>query len=60
MSFARRLLRWFDAHRYVHGFTAPMFLLGAGLAFGITTLPNLDAHAVWGTRMRARLSRYLP
>ncbi|MCA9601287.1 MAG: DUF1624 domain-containing protein [Myxococcales bacterium] len=54
-----RTARWFDWHRYVHGFTAPMFLFGAGLAFGITTYPRLSAHRGWGPATRKRLGRYL-
>jgi uncharacterized membrane protein len=29
--------RWVRHHRFVHGYTAPMFLFAAGLAFGVTT-----------------------
>ena len=49
---------WFAAHRFVHGFTAPMFLFGAGLAFALTTIPRYAEHSVWGPRTRARVWRY--
>lgn len=49
---------WFAAHRFVHGFTAPMFLFGAGLAFALATLPRYAEHGAWGPRTRARVWRY--
>ena len=49
---------WYPHHSFVHGYTAPMFLFGAGLAFGYTTFRKWDEH----TRSRAaalkRFKRY--
>lgn len=49
---------WYRWHNYLHGYTAPAFLLGAGLAFGVTTFGNLGAHTRWGAGLRKRLWRY--
>jgi uncharacterized membrane protein len=35
---AVRALGWYRWHSYVHGYTAPLFMFSAGLAFGVTTL----------------------
>ncbi|MDD9969366.1 MAG: heparan-alpha-glucosaminide N-acetyltransferase domain-containing protein [Myxococcales bacterium] len=51
--------RWYAWHNYLHGYTAPAFLFGAGLAFGVTTLRNLPAHSRWGSTLFSRLYRYL-
>ncbi len=45
-------------HDFVHGFTAPMFLFGGGLAFGVTTLRRWRAHLHLGPAVYKRLSRY--
>lgn len=51
---------WHRWHDYIHGYTAPGFLFGAGLAFGYTTLGRqLQAHASWGPVLKRRLYRYL-
>ena len=51
---------WYGWHNYLHGYTAPAFLFGAGLAFGYTTLTDRMAnHATWGPTLRKRLYRYL-
>jgi len=49
---------WFTWHDFVHGFTAPAFLLGAGLAWGVATFPRFDAHARPGHAVRRRFTRY--
>ncbi|MET0283304.1 MAG: heparan-alpha-glucosaminide N-acetyltransferase domain-containing protein, partial [Polyangiales bacterium] len=38
-------------HALVHGLTAPAFLFGAGLAWGIASYPRYDAQPFW-KRMR--------
>ncbi|MET0342377.1 MAG: heparan-alpha-glucosaminide N-acetyltransferase domain-containing protein [Polyangiales bacterium] len=50
---------WADLHALVHGLTAPAFLLGAGLAFGVISYPRYAAHRRFGPETRARLLRYL-
>jgi len=50
---------WYGWHNYLHGFTAPAFLFGAGLAFGVTTLRDFDSHAQVGPTLYKRLYRYL-
>lgn len=51
---------WYRWHNYLHGYTAPAFLFGAGLAFGYTTLSNRVAeHGTWGPVLSKRLYRYL-
>ena len=51
---------WYPHHSFVHGYTAPMFLIGAGLAFGFTTFRRWDAHASGrGKAVRKRYARYL-
>lgn len=49
---------WYPHHSFVHGYTAPMFLLGAGLAFGYTTFRKWDEHAAFGPAARKRFRRY--
>ncbi|MDD9933910.1 MAG: heparan-alpha-glucosaminide N-acetyltransferase domain-containing protein [Myxococcales bacterium] len=50
---------WYRWHNYLHGYTAPAFLLGAGLAFGVVTFRTLPSHLVWGKALYKRLWRYL-
>jgi len=50
---------WYGWHGYVHGYTAPMFLFAAGLAFGITTFRRWDDHARVGKPLWRRVERYL-
>lgn len=50
---------WYAWHNYVHGFTAPMFLFAAGLAFAITTFRRWDEHVRLGRPVYKRLERYL-
>lgn len=49
------VMQW---HALVHGLTAPAFLFGAGLAFGLATYPRYELHRQGGTVMFARLRRY--
>ena len=50
---------WYGWHKYVHGFTAPIFLFSSGLAFGITTLGRWEEHARWGKPVARRFERYV-
>lgn len=50
---------WYAWHNYVHGFTAPMFLFAAGLAFAITTFRRWDEHTRLGRPVYRRIERYL-
>ncbi len=45
-------------HGLVHGLTAPMFLFGAGLAFGIASYPRYASHHVMGPAFWKRMRRY--
>ncbi len=49
---------WYGWHKYVHGFTAPIFLFSSGLAFGITTLGRWKEHATPGKAVAKRFERY--
>ncbi|MBO6937877.1 MAG: DUF1624 domain-containing protein [Deltaproteobacteria bacterium] len=49
---------WYGWHKYVHGFTAPIFLFSSGLAFGITTLGRWKEHATLGKPVLKRFERY--
>ncbi len=51
-------LTWYRWHNFLHGFTAPMFLLAAGLAYGFTTFSNWERHTQVGPTTRKRLKRY--
>ena len=55
---ATKAQSWYPHHRFVHGYTAPMFLFGAGLAFGLTTFRKWDAHGRFGPAVKKRLTRY--
>ncbi|HEY8431817.1 MAG TPA: heparan-alpha-glucosaminide N-acetyltransferase domain-containing protein [Sandaracinaceae bacterium] len=55
---ATKSQRWYPHHSFVHGYTAPMFLLGAGLAFGYTTFRAWDEHAKGGPATIKRFKRY--
>lgn len=46
------------AHAIIHGLTAPAFLFGAGLAFGLATYPRYDAYRGGGAPLARRLRRY--
>lgn len=54
-----RSQRWYGWHGYVHGFTAPIFLFSAGLAFGMTTFRRFAAHTTWTPTFRKRIHRYV-
>lgn len=49
---------WYKIHTFVHGFTAPMFLISAGLAYGFTTFRRLEKHTTFGPATKKRLKRY--
>lgn len=49
---------WYPHHSFVHGYTAPMFLFGAGLAFGYTTFRKWGDHARGGAAAKKRYQRY--
>lgn len=49
---------WYAWHGYVHGFTAPMFYVSSGLAFGVTTLRGLPEQARPSRALGKRLERY--
>jgi len=51
--------KWYRWHGYIHGYTAPMFLFAAGLAFGITTFRRWDDHTRLGRELYKRIERYL-
>ena len=50
--------RWYSHHNFVHGYTAPMFLFAAGLAFGYTTFRAWDAQTRVGPAFWKRMRRY--
>jgi len=49
------VMQW---HALVHGLTAPAFLFGAGLAFGLATYPRYELHRRGGPVLYQRLRRY--
>ncbi len=49
---------WYRFHSLVHGLTAPMFLFGAGLAFGITTFVKWENFTEWNPRVKKRFEKY--
>lgn len=55
---AARAERWYRHHNFVHGYTAPMFLFAAGLAFGYTTFRAWDANLQPGPALWKRFRRY--
>ena len=53
------LPRWLmQVHALAHGLTAPAFLLGAGLAFGLATYPRYELYSQIGDAFVARMRRY--
>jgi uncharacterized membrane protein len=46
-------------HALLHGLTAPAFLLGAGLAFGMATYGEYQRHRSMNSTTHKRLGRYL-
>lgn len=55
---AERAERWYRHHNFVHGYTAPMFLFAAGLAFGYTTFRSWNQLLVPGKALWKRFRRY--
>jgi uncharacterized membrane protein len=55
---ATRSQGWYPHHNVVHGYTAPMFLFGSGLAFGYTTFRAWREHAIGGPAAVKRFKRY--
>ena len=55
---AERGETWYRFHKLLHGLTAPMFLFGAGLAFGLTTYARWERHLEPGAALNRRLRRY--
>lgn len=55
---ATRRQGWYPHHSFVHGYTAPMFLFGAGLAFGYTTFRGWSEHTRGGAAAIKRFKRY--
>jgi uncharacterized membrane protein len=55
---AIRPVTWYRWHNYVHGYTAPMFLFAAGLAFGLTTFRRWPDHQRLGRPFWKRVERY--
>jgi hypothetical protein len=49
------VMQW---HALVHGLTAPAFLFGAGLAFGLASYPRYQAHHTLGDAFGKRMRRY--
>ncbi|HEX5657645.1 MAG TPA: heparan-alpha-glucosaminide N-acetyltransferase domain-containing protein [Polyangiales bacterium] len=49
------VMQW---HALVHGLTAPAFLFGAGLAFGIASYPRYASHHTLGASFWKRMQRY--
>ena len=58
LSEATRAEPWWRWHRLVHGLTAPMFLMGAGLAFALTTYPHYEKHRRPSEAFWSRMRRY--
>jgi uncharacterized membrane protein len=54
-----RAVKWYRWHNYVHGYTAPMFMMASGLAFGITTFRAWEAHTKPSKAVAKRIERYL-
>lgn len=51
--------RWHRHHDFVHGYTAPMFLFGSGLAFGFTTFRGWEKQTRPGPALNKRIRRYV-
>jgi acyltransferase len=49
------VMQW---HALVHGLTAPAFLFGAGLAFGLASYPRYASHHTLGAAFWKRMRRY--
>jgi len=53
-----RLTTWFDIHEFIHGLTAPGFLVSAGLTFGISTLKRHQEYIQLSPVFYRRLGRF--
>ncbi|MEK7263000.1 MAG: acyltransferase family protein [Bacteroidota bacterium] len=53
-----RLTTWFDIHEFIHGLTAPGFLVSAGLTFGISTLKRHQEYIQLSPVFYKRLGRF--
>lgn len=53
-----RRQRWYAYHDYVHGFTAPLFFVSSGIAFGVATLRHWQRFTQWSPAVKRRLERY--
>lgn len=49
---------WWDVHKFIHGFTAPIFLFSSGLAFGVVTFQRWENYLDWGVALKKRIKRY--
>ena len=49
---------WWDIHKFIHGFTAPIFLFSSGLAFGVVTFQRWERYLTWGDSLVKRIKRY--
>lgn len=58
LSYEIRAEGWYGVHSFWHGFTAPLFLFGSGLAFGIATFRKWHHHIAWSPALAKRLRRY--
>jgi len=51
-------LKSFKWHNFAHGFTAPMFLLASGIAYGVITFRRWTKHIHYSDATAKRLRRY--
>ncbi len=58
LSYEIRAEGWYRIHAFWHGFTAPLFLFGSGLAFGIATFRKWEGHIGWSPALAKRLRRF--
>jgi len=50
---------WFDIHEFIHGLTAPAFLVSAGLTFGISTLRKHEEYIQLSPAFFKRIGRFV-
>jgi len=50
---------WFDVHEFIHGLTAPAFLVSAGLTFGISTLRRHEEYVKLSPVFFKRIGRFV-
>ncbi|MDA0986981.1 MAG: heparan-alpha-glucosaminide N-acetyltransferase domain-containing protein [Bacteroidetes bacterium] len=55
---SERASSWFPMHDYIHGYVAPMFLFGAGVAFIISTFKKWDLYTSITFESKKRFFRY--